>query len=158
MSEPFEGWAVLELMGHRRIAGKLTEQTGGCFAGLLRIDIPGPDGAIAATQFYSSAAVYCITPTTEEIARHVAVRNVPEPVHAWELPKKLPAAPPEGEPADLVHPSEFDDDDEEDDEDEEDNPDELHAFQGDDAGPCEVCGKTLVADVHVVDGPIAEEG
>jgi hypothetical protein len=104
MSEPFEGWAVLELMGHRRIAGKLTEQTGGCFAGLLRIDIPGPDGAIAATQFYSSAAVYCITPTTEEIARHVAARNVPEPVHAWELPKKLTAAPSADDTADLTTP------------------------------------------------------
>ncbi len=91
MSEPFEGWAVLELMGHRRIAGKLTEQTGGCFAGLLRIDVPGKDGAMMATQFYSSAAVYCITPTTEEIARAVAMRNMPEPVHEWELPKKLPA-------------------------------------------------------------------
>ena len=37
--ETFEEWAVLELMGHRRLAGKVTEATigGGAF---LRIDIP----------------------------------------------------------------------------------------------------------------------
>lgn len=112
MSEPFEGWAVLELMGHRRIAGKLTEQTGGCFAGLLRIDIPGPGPgeAIVATQFYSSAAVYCITPTTEEIARAVAAKSQPEPVHEWELPKKLAAPPaPLGDVVDVGDPADFDD-------------------------------------------------
>jgi hypothetical protein len=39
-----------------------------------------------ATQFYSPAALYCLTPTTEEIARAVALRNQPEPVTRWELP------------------------------------------------------------------------
>ena len=35
----FEEWAILELMGHRRLAGKITDAVigGGAF---LRIDIP----------------------------------------------------------------------------------------------------------------------
>lgn len=84
-SSPFEGWAILELMGHRKLAGMLSEQeiAGGAF---LRIDIPGTDGQPSATQFYAPAAVYAITPTTEEIARAVATYHQPQPVTRWELP------------------------------------------------------------------------
>lgn len=80
----FTGWAILELLGHRRLAGYLCEQeiAGAAF---LRIDIPSGDGVLA-SQFYALAAVYGITPTTEEVARAVAQHNQPQPVHRWELP------------------------------------------------------------------------
>lgn len=83
-------WAVVELMGHRRVAGYVTERE---VAGqpMLQIDIPRPDGA-QATQIYSGAAVYAITPTTEEIATAVALNNQPTPVHRWELPAAKPDA------------------------------------------------------------------
>ncbi|MFH0899046.1 MAG: hypothetical protein V2A73_00300, partial [Pseudomonadota bacterium] len=68
--QPFAEWAILELLGHRRLAGYVTEQEI-AGAGLLRIDVPGDDGVVA-TQFYSPASLYCMTPTTEEIARAVA--------------------------------------------------------------------------------------
>lgn len=69
-----DGWAILELMGHRKLAGVLTEVSGGAMAGFIRIDIPGPgkDAPMVATQFYAPGAVYCITPTTEAMARAVA--------------------------------------------------------------------------------------
>lgn len=76
-----ERWVLLELMGHRRLAGKLTEETIGG-ASFLRIDVP--DGA---TQFYSPAAVYAITPITEDVARRFAQRNRPTPIQTYELPK-----------------------------------------------------------------------
>jgi hypothetical protein len=87
----FEGWCVLELMGHRKLGGLVSEATigGGSF---IRIDVPGAPGRPGATQFYAPAAVYGITPTTEEIARRLAVRFRPEPVSEWELPK-LPSGP-----------------------------------------------------------------
>lgn len=86
----FSEWCVLELMGHRRLAGKVTEeQIAG--AGLLRLDVPGEDGKPGVTQFYSPAAVYCITPTTEEIARAMAKTYRPAPVTRFDLPA-LPAA------------------------------------------------------------------
>lgn len=88
----FEGWVILELMGHRRLAGFLTEQELGGTS-FLRLDIPGPDGQpTKATQLYSASAVYCITPTTEAVARRVAAISEPEPVTPWELrqPKALP--------------------------------------------------------------------
>ncbi|MDE2098006.1 MAG: hypothetical protein KGL39_12205 [Patescibacteria group bacterium] len=84
-SSTFEGFAILELMGHRKLGGKLSEAVigGGSF---IRIDIPGPDGTVA-TQFYSPASVYCITPTTEEIASATARAYKPQPVTRWELPQ-----------------------------------------------------------------------
>jgi hypothetical protein len=77
---PELGWAILELMGHRRMAGWLTEvQVAGAM--LLRIDVPASetlgDEARAATQLYASGAIYCITPTTEAIARQVAASTRP---------------------------------------------------------------------------------
>jgi hypothetical protein len=83
----FEEWAILELMGHRRLAGKVTDAVIGG-AAFIRIDIPGKDGK-KTTEFYSPAAVYCITPTTEEIARLIAVNSEPEPVSRWEIRSML---------------------------------------------------------------------
>lgn len=87
---PYEGWTILEVMGHRRLGGYVREQTIAGF-GFLRIDIPGADENSGITQFYPPASVYAITPVTEEMARAVAKHNIPQPVHRWELP----AAPPE---------------------------------------------------------------
>lgn len=81
----FEGWAILELMGHRRLGGRLSEATiaGAAF---LRIDLPDPEDSerTAATQFYAPGSVYAITPTTAEIACAIAA-DAPEPVSRWEL-------------------------------------------------------------------------
>jgi hypothetical protein len=94
--EPFEGWAILELMGHRRLAGfvRETELAG---QGVLRLDVPHATEADdeqaeehgeslwLATQFYAPSALYCLTPTDEATARAIAVRNQPAPVQRWEL-------------------------------------------------------------------------
>lgn len=92
------GWCILELMGHRRLAGYVTEQEI-AGAGFLRIDVPADGDEVAAVQFYAPASVYAITPTTEELARKVAVSSRPAPVSRWELPAAQtdePAAPEEG--------------------------------------------------------------
>lgn len=94
--EPFAAWAILELMGHRRLGGFVREQEI-AGAGFLRIDVPGEGEEIVASQFYAPASVYCLTPTTEEIARVVAKGNRPAPVHRWELPP----APDQRQPVDL---------------------------------------------------------
>lgn len=76
--ESFGEWVILELMGHRRLAGYLTEQEI-AGKGFLRLQMD------EATQFYSPAAVYCITPTSEELARKVAATSRPVPVTRFEL-------------------------------------------------------------------------
>ena len=95
--EVFESWAILELMGHRRLAGyvRAVEVAG---APMLRIDVPAAGDAAdewKATQFYSPSAIYCLTPTTEATARTVAALGEPAPVQAWELPRSLPATTPD---------------------------------------------------------------
>lgn len=84
--QTFAEWVILELLGHRRLAGWLTEaQIAG--ASFLRIDVPSEPPA---TQYYAPGSVYAITPTTEEIARAVAGRGGPTPVQRWELPAPEP--------------------------------------------------------------------
>ena len=80
-----EGWAILELMGHRRLGGYLRE-VAVAGAAMVRIDVPHPQklGETAATQFYAGHAIYAITPTTEEVARAIA-SGAPAPVRRWDL-------------------------------------------------------------------------
>jgi hypothetical protein len=69
----------------RGMIGKVREAT---IAGapFVRIDIPHPQEleVMVSTQFYSPMAIYAITPTTEEIARAIAM-GAPEPVSRWDL-------------------------------------------------------------------------
>ncbi len=68
MSEvAFEGWAIVELMGHRQRGGyvKDVEMFGGK---MLRIDIPvSPEATV--TEFYGCTALYALRPCSEEIVR-----------------------------------------------------------------------------------------
>jgi len=60
---------------------------------LLRLDVYDGDApAPSATQFYGGGAVYCLTPTTEAIARAMGAQLRPEPVAVWELPSPAPRA------------------------------------------------------------------
>ena len=75
-------WAIVELMGHRRLAGKVSEvEMFGTT--LLRLDVPGTPGS---TQFYGGSSIYCLTPVSEDLARSLAQRYQPALVQRWELP------------------------------------------------------------------------
>jgi hypothetical protein len=97
----FKEWCVLELMGHRKLAGLVSEQEIAGH-GFLRLDIHvpihyKPDGSQTendhkSTQFYSPSSVYAITPVSEDTARRFAEGNQPAPVTRWELPQ-LPERP-----------------------------------------------------------------
>jgi len=89
-NESFGMWGILELMGHVRVAGYITEVE--LFGGKMgRIDIPVEDGADF-TQFFGGHTVYRITPVSEEVARMFATRNQHRPVRVYEL--QLPAPEP----------------------------------------------------------------
>jgi len=99
MSEPLQGWFIVELMGHRRLAGRVTEQTI-AGVGFLRVDVPGVGDEPIATQFFLPTAIYALTPTTEAMARRVAEASRVEPVKEWELPRRpaLASAPAGSDP------------------------------------------------------------
>jgi hypothetical protein len=80
----FAHWCIVELLGHRRLAGHVREvQLAG--AGFLRLDIPATDGHAAQTQLVAPGSVYALHPVDEATARAVAAHSRPEPVHRWEL-------------------------------------------------------------------------
>ncbi len=79
----FEEWAVLELFGHQRLAGLVTEvQLGG--ASFVRVDVP-EGKKVKLTKMYNPSAIYSITPVTEETARMVAKSVSGEPVTRWDV-------------------------------------------------------------------------
>jgi len=82
----FGEWCVIELMGHRRVVGYVSEQL---IAGrqFLRVDRPAAHGEPALTQYYSPAAVYGLHPTTEAMVRAAVAQVEPyRPLERWELP------------------------------------------------------------------------
>jgi len=86
-SSKFEQWALVELMGHQRIAGLVTEQEIGGHA-FLRVDVPNLTGnGFAFTRFYSASAVYCISPTDKQIAVGLAAKCSSRPVNIYDLGK-----------------------------------------------------------------------
>jgi|SRR6185312_1537283 len=89
----FEGWAIVELMGHVRMAGQVreVEQFG---TKMLQLDVPGLDDCDAKpfTTFVAGASLYRITPTTEETAKGVVRASRPRPVHPYDVemtPRRL---------------------------------------------------------------------
>lgn len=111
----FEGWAIVELMGHNVIAGYVTEAVIGGTA-MLRVDVPATDSQQPYTKFFSGAAVYAITPTQEDTARTAAERLNRRPIDTWIVPDRPRLA----QVAD-VDPS-YEPEDEYDDYDEDDDP------------------------------------
>lgn len=83
---PFEEWALVELFGHQKIAGKITEASlaGGAF---LRVDVPAFNGSQAFTRFFSPGAIYSINPVTEAVCRGLMEQYRNEPVSRFDLPQ-----------------------------------------------------------------------
>lgn len=87
--EKFESWGLLELFGHQRLAGKLSEQTVGG-AHFIRIDVPAVDDAPEYTRFFTQGAIYGMTVLSETVARQMANGLRARPVQPYDL-KALPA-------------------------------------------------------------------
>lgn len=89
--QPFAEWAVIEIMGHKRFAGYVTEQSVGG-ASFIRVDVPDielktGDQLPAFSKLFGASSIYCITPTTREAALAFAESIRAESFHRYELPK-----------------------------------------------------------------------
>ena len=84
LDEPI-GWAVVELLGHRRLAGYVSTESL-ADAAFLRVAVPTPKGG-AIVQWVSPTSVYAITPATEETVRRAIASSSfrPEPVTLFEI-------------------------------------------------------------------------
>lgn len=79
--EPLQ-WAIVEVFGHSRFAGTISEhQIGGC--SFVRVDVPEINGEPAFTKLFGNAAIYSITPVSEQIARLVAAQFQARPLTVY---------------------------------------------------------------------------
>lgn len=82
MGEKFEAWGLVELMGHQRVAGRLSEQPVGG-GNMLRVDIP--NGDTFRTAYYGASAIYAVHITDEAAARKLSGDMGARPPYAYEL-------------------------------------------------------------------------
>ena len=110
----FDEHCIVELLGHRKLAGRVREvQLAG--AGFLRLDIPATPGHGPETQYIAPGSVYALHPTTEAIATAAAGNFRPQPVSRWELERAKTIEPDEDddeEPRTRIEDQLFDPDDE----------------------------------------------
>jgi hypothetical protein len=72
-------FGIVELMGHKVIAGAISksELLG---SPMLRVDVPETKDFPKFTQFYGDGSIYCVTFTSEDVAKTVAERAQVDPV------------------------------------------------------------------------------
>lgn len=70
----YEGWAIIELLGHRQRLGKVSEAE--IYGGkLIKIDIPVKElNGDYVTEYYGCASIYALRPISEDIAQDYVKR------------------------------------------------------------------------------------
>ncbi len=86
----FSEWCIVEMLGHRKLAGLVTERVI-AGKGFLQVQVPNKAGEMQ-TQLIPPESVYCITPTEAQICRKVAESCEPTTISKWDLRQLL--APP----------------------------------------------------------------
>lgn len=76
--------AIVELFGHSRMAGKVTEQTI-AGASFIRIDVPETTHHPKFTRFLNPSAVYAINPVIEEVMIQMAESISAKPIDDWDI-------------------------------------------------------------------------
>lgn len=103
--------AIVELFGHQRIAGKISDVTIGG-AALIRVDVPEADGQPGFTKFYGTGAIYAITPT-DEATMLLAVKSFRAvPIERYTLTVPTRASLPEPDDDDYDETDDFEEDEE----------------------------------------------
>lgn len=84
IQERFKAWAIVELMGHQKIAGYVTEMVMGG-SSMLRVDVPETDSQPAFTRIFNPSALYAINPVTEDVALQMARSLKAQPVISYDM-------------------------------------------------------------------------
>ena len=89
--DKFEQWAIVDVMGHQRYVGLVSEQVI-AGQGFVRVDIPKTADVEGWTKLIGTASIYAITPVDEAIARQMAEGAKSKPIEAYQLTDKMIAA------------------------------------------------------------------
>lgn len=82
--EPFHQYAIVEVFGHQRFAGLVTEQNVAGH-GYVRIDVPAVGAQSAFTKLLAHSSIFSITPVTEDVAKRAAQNFRAAPVNVFDL-------------------------------------------------------------------------
>jgi hypothetical protein len=130
----FEGWAIVEILGHQRYAGYVTTEAYGQ-AVMFRIDVPALDereretkqpgyiggqylpagatvreGAVPGyTKLVGAGSIYCITPSTKEAALKAVESLQPRPLMLVKVPPDRALPAPSDEPDDDLEEDDLED-------------------------------------------------
>lgn len=77
-------WGILELFGHNKIAGRISEQTIGGTS-FVRVDVPATEEQPAFSKTFHGNAIYAFNWTTEETAKYEAEKIKSKPIDLWDL-------------------------------------------------------------------------
>lgn len=77
-------FCVIDLFGHSKIAGKVSEQAIGGQS-FIRVDVPAIEGQPAFTKFYGQGAIYSITPVDESTCLLAAKSYQVAPIDIYRL-------------------------------------------------------------------------
>lgn len=80
----FEIYAIVELFGHSKMAGVVTEQTIGS-ASFVRIDVPETSTQPKFTRLVNPSAIYAINPVTEDVMAVMAESICSKPIDSWDI-------------------------------------------------------------------------
>lgn len=82
MSEETTQWGIVELMGHKVVAGRISKEE---MYGkpMLRVDVPPTEVFGEFTQLYGESAIYCVTFTSAEVARRAAEQCHVSPISVY---------------------------------------------------------------------------
>lgn len=88
----FDAWCIVEIMGRKVIAGRVTEQVV-AGQGFIRVDVPAVDEQRPGySQLIGPSSIYAITPTTEEVVTAFVKRSVDAPIQPYQLALPKPSA------------------------------------------------------------------
>lgn len=87
----FESWAIVELMGHSKIAGMASQYALGGKT-MLRVDVPATSLIEPFTRFINPDAIYAINPCTEETAKKAAESFRVRPIELYDVERTVEKA------------------------------------------------------------------
>ena len=83
-NQKFESFALIELFGHNRMAGKVTEQTIGG-SSFIRVDVPETEHQPSFSRILNPSAIFAINPVTEEVVKELAKNINNTPIQEWDV-------------------------------------------------------------------------
>lgn len=90
-NEKFELWCLVELFGHNKIAGLVTDQTIGGST-FIRVDVPEIGGEQAFTRLFHPNAIYALNPMKEKTCIAYAERLRTKPIDVWDMQEMVAKA------------------------------------------------------------------